>query len=112
MLRDIKGTQRLPRLLAFRVDGTGTASILEGKFDATLTDTGTGDYLLTFAKPFARLPVVLISPIGAAGDIFATIGTVSATAVQILGWDGSDGVTAKDMDFHVQVIGFDSVDPT
>ena len=112
MLREIKSTQRLARLIGLRVDGTGTASILAGGHDAVLTDTGTGDYLLTFVQPFARLPVVTISPIGAAGDIVATIGTVSASAVQILGWDGTDGTTAKDMDFHVLVLGYDSADET
>lgn len=112
MLREIKGTQRLPRVLAFRVDGTGTASILEGQFDATLTDTGTGDYTLTFAKPFARTPVVLITPISATGDLIATIETVTTALIDIRLWDGTDGTTAKDGDFHVLVHGWDTADIT
>lgn len=112
MLREIKGTQRLPRLLAFRVDGTDTASILEGAFDATLTDNGTGDYTLTFAKPFVRIPVCVVTPIGASGDIIATIETAATTGFDIRLWDGTDGTTAKDGDFHVLFIGWDSADQT
>ncbi len=112
MLREIKGTQRLPRVLAFRVTGTGTAVINEGNFDATLTDNGTGDYTLTFAKPFARTPVVMITPVGAAGDIIATIDTVSTTAVIVNTWDATDGTTAKDGVFHVLVHGWDAADQT
>ncbi len=112
MLREIKGTQRLPRVLAFRVDGTGTASILEGSFDAALTDNGTGDYTLTFTKAFARTPVVVVTPIGASGDVIATLDTISTTAVIINTWDGTDGTTAKDADFHVLVHGWDAADAT
>lgn len=110
MLRDIKGTQRLPRLLAFRVDGTGTASILEGAFDATLVDNGTGDYTLTFAKPFARVPVVLGSGIVAASGI-VEIDAISATAVGIKIF-AEDGSTAQDSDFHLAILGWDSADQT
>jgi len=110
MLRDIKGTQRLPRLLAFRVDGTGTASILEGKFDAALTDNGTGDYTLTFSKPFTRVPVVLGSSILADSGI-VEIDAISATAIGIKIFD-VDGSTALDADFHVALLGFDSADQT
>ena len=54
MLREIKSTQRLPRQLAFKITGTGTEAINIGGFDATLADNGTGDYPITFSKPFAR----------------------------------------------------------
>lgn len=50
MLREVKTSQRLPRMLAIKVDGVAPA-ILVGKFDATLTDNGIGDYTLTLAKP-------------------------------------------------------------
>lgn len=110
MLREIKGTQRLPRVLAFRVDGTGTASILEGAFDATLTDNGTGDYTLTFAKPFARVPVVLGASILAASGV-VEIDAISATAIGIKTF-AVDGTTATDVDFHVALLGFDSADQT
>lgn len=96
--------QRLSRLIAGRVDGTGTASIVEGGNEMSLTDNGVGDYTLTFTVPFQRVPVVNAMAIGAAA--MCTIGTISASAVQILVWDAA-GVAA-DADFHVQIVGFDS----
>lgn len=108
--RSLNARQRLAHMIAARVDGTGTAAMLEGGQEITLTDNGTGDYTLTFAQAFERIPTVVVTPIGAAGDIVATIGTISVSAVQILGWDGTDGTTAKDMDFHVLIMGFDAAD--
>lgn len=108
MLRDIKSTQRLTRLLAFRVDGTGTASILEGAFDATLTDNGTGDYTLTFAVPFKRVPVCVGSAVGSTAAIVNVVPSV--TAIQVLVKDA--GGSAADADFHLSVLGFDSADQT
>jgi len=108
--RSVQSGQRLPHLIAARIDGTGTAAILEGSNEMTLVDNGTGDYTLTFATAYKRVPSVVVTPLGAAGDIVATLGTVSATAVQILGWDGTDGTTPKDMDFHMVVVGSDAED--
>ena len=109
MLRDIKGTQRLPRLLAFRVDGTGTASILEGGFQATLVDNGTGDYTLTFATPFVRVPVCSGNVVGATAGI-VNIAAVSVSSVQINIFDAAG--SAADADFHLSVLGWDSADQT
>ena len=95
-------------MLAFRVDGTGTASILEGAFDATLTDNGTGDYTLTFTKAFARVPVVIFG--GAVDDaLMCEIDAVSVSAVRFKIFD-ADGTTATDADFHVMVLGWDGLD--
>lgn len=110
MLREMKSTQRLNRTLAFRVDGTGTASILEGVNDAVLTDNGTGDYTLTFAKPFARVPVVVA--VGLAADIVMHVAAVSKLAVQIKARSVAAIPAAADVDFHAVVMGFDSVDQT
>lgn len=109
MLREIKGTQRLPRALSFRVDGTGTASILEGAFDATLVDNGTGDYTLTFAKPFVRVPVCSGNVVGSTAAI-VNIAVVSVTAVQVKIFDAAG--SAADADFHLSVLGWDSADQT
>jgi hypothetical protein len=109
MLREIKGTQRLPRLLAFRVDGTGTASILEGGFHATLVDNGTGDYTLTFSAPFVRAPVCSGNVVGSTAAI-VNIAVVSATAVQVKIFDAAG--SAADADFHLSVLGWDSSDQT
>lgn len=106
MLREIKCTQRLPRQLHFKVDGTGTASILIGSHDAVLSDNGVGDYSLTFAKPFARLPVVVASSLTAGAVI--QIAAASASACQILVKDTAGA--ALDADLMVIVQGFDAAD--
>tara|TARA_R110000868_G_scaffold276891_1_gene536677 strand:- start:1465 stop:1794 length:330 start_codon:yes stop_codon:yes gene_type:complete len=109
MLRDVKSTQRLTRLLSFRVDGTGTASILEGSQQATLVDNGTGDYTLTFAVPFVRVPVCSGNAIGSTAAII-NVAVVSISAVQIKAFDAAGA--AVDVDFHLSVLGFDSADQT
>ena len=106
MLREIKSPQRLPRQLHIKVDGTGTASILIGSKDASLADNGVGDYTLTFAKPFARAPIVVASSMTAGAVI--QIASASASACQILVTDLS--AVAKDADLMVIVQGFDAVD--
>lgn len=94
--------------MAFRVDGTGTASIQSGSKDATLTDNGTGDYTLTFAQAFGMIPMVQVTAVTA--NIIANIAAVSTTAVQITTFQGTDGTTATDADFHVFVMGFDAAE--
>jgi hypothetical protein len=108
MLRSIKSSQRLPRQLAFKVTGTGTAAITIGKFDATLTDNNTGDYTLTFAKPFARIPVAVASCETA--TCYAEIASATATSVQIL--TKSNANVATDAVFHLIVQGYDAADET
>lgn len=108
MLREIKGTQRLPRLLVFRVTGTGTAAIDEGNSDATLTDNGTGDYTLTFARPFLRTPVVVVGVL--TSNTIHQISSVSTTAARIKTFAGNDGTTAKDAVIHAMILGWDCAD--
>jgi len=108
MLREIKSTQRLPRQLHLKVDGTGAASILIGSRDAALTDNGTGDYTLTWAVPFARPPVVVASSLTAACVV--QIASATASACQILVTDLASA--AKDADLMVIVQGYDAVDET
>jgi hypothetical protein len=108
MLRPIQGTQRLPRELYFKVTGTGTAAINEGLYDATLVDNGTGDYTLTWAVPFARSPVVVVSTMTA--DSVMVVTAASATAATIKGFDATDGTTAKDVVFNAIVMGWDTAD--
>lgn len=90
-------------LLNFRVQGTGTAEILDGGADATLVDNNTGDYTLTFTPPFAFPPTVVGTGIAGTDDFIVEIGSVSATAVNILTKD--DGGSAEDADFHLIVVG-------
>ena len=85
-----------------RVDGTSTASITSGE-GFSLTDSGTGDYLLTFDRAFDSLVAVVATPLTAAvntqvGTITHTDGTIGPS-IQILGFDDTDGTTAKDTKF-------------
>ena len=106
MLREIKSSQRLPRQLHFKVDGTGSASILIGSKDASLADNGTGDYTLTFVKPFARPPVVVASSLTAGAVI--QIASATASAVQLVVTNLA--AAALDADLMVIVQGFDAAD--
>lgn len=93
-------------LLFFRVDGTGTASILEGSTDATLTDNDTGDYTLTLSEGGARTMVVVgVTPLAA--ELSVKIAAVDADSVQ-LQFD-NDGV-ATDCDFHCVLAVFRGAD--
>lgn len=105
MLREIKTNQRLARQLAIKLTGTGTAALGEGSVAATLVDNGTGDYTLTFAKPFARTPVVVASSLTA--EVNIKIHAVSKTAVQIKTF-AVDGTTAKDAVLDIIVLGWDA----
>ena len=105
--RSVKCGQRQPYMIALRVDGTGTASILEGSNEVTLTDNGTGDYTLTFSEPFSRVPSVVATPVTA--DIYCQIATVAVSSVNIKTFNVS-AQAATDADFHVMVMGFDAAD--
>lgn len=117
MLRDIKGTQRLPRLLAFRIDGSAVAGgtltqngILEGLYDALITENSAGNYTITFNTPFARTPVV--TGMTATDVSTLRIVAVSASSVQIEQVGADQTTPLADADFHLMVLGFDSVDQT
>lgn len=100
----------MARQLGFKVTGTGTAAINQGSTDATLTDNGTGDYTLTFTKPFARAPIPVVTPLTT--GIHAEVTSASSTAVRIKTFAVADGTTATDAVFFVHVLGYDSADET
>ena len=105
MLRSIKTNQRLERELAFLVTGTGTAAITVGADLATLVDNSTGNYTLTYAKPFARQPVV----VGTTATDVTTLRIVTSTASAVnIECVGADQTTATDAVFHLIVKGWDT----
>lgn len=107
MLRSIKSPQRAPRMLAFKVTGTGTAEISVGAKDASLADNGTGDYTITFEQAFARVPVAVATSQSA--GVYCEV-IPSATAVQVL-CKAADGTeAAEDAIVHVVVLGYDAAD--
>lgn len=105
MQRSIKTNQRQERELAFFLDGTGTAALTIGSGLATLTDNGTGDYTLTFRQPFARTPIVLVTPLT---KVYATVTAMSTTACTIKTFN--DAGSATDADMSILVKGWDVTD--
>lgn len=117
MLRNLKSTQRRPRMIAVQLAWSGgVPSVVSGlgSTDVTVTDNGTGDVTLTFVQPFKRAPIVTASPVAAAGDAIVCLqAQPSATAVRLVVFDGTDGTTAKDnIPLNVHIVGYDSVDQT
>jgi len=104
-MAEFRGSQnrRAQTLLNFRVDGTATASIVDGGGDAALTDNGTGNYTLTFTEPFAAVPTVVGTGVTGTDDFIVTIVSVTATAVNIVTKD--DAGAAEDAAFHLMVVG-------
>lgn len=96
-----------PRLIGFGVDGTGTASLTSGKYQATLVDNDTGDYTLTFNSAFAEAPVVVGTVLGATAGV-VNVATVAVNTVNIKTFD-ADGAAA-DYDFCLLVLGRDHAD--
>ena len=99
----INGSQRKPRLIAVKVNYSGgVPSVSTNTSDiSAVTDNGTGDFTLTFAKPFRRAPVVVSS---AEGDI-STVVSVSSTQARIL--VGTSNGTPFDTPAHVVILGSD-----
>lgn len=106
MLREIKGTQRLPRLLAARFTGAG--AIQEGSSDITVTRNGAGDYSIAYASAFSRKPVIVATC--ATADCYAELVDASnlVSGCQILTKNNADAAT--DAIVHVMILGWDSED--
>jgi hypothetical protein len=105
----------MARLLAFSIDGSvvagGTATrngILEGTYEGTITENGSGDYTITFTKAFARAPVVTL---GTITDVTTCRVKACTAAYVTIEQVGADQTTPEaDGDFYVMVMGFDIVD--
>lgn len=101
MSRPIKTRQRHVHKIAARIQGTGTATVLYGSKELTITDNGTGDYTLTFSPAALKTPIVTgLVLLTSASSI--RVSALSTTTVRILSF-GVDGTTAKDTDFHIGI---------
>lgn len=98
--------QSKSELMVFRVDGVAsTAVILEGKYHATLTDHGAGDYTLTFARPAARV-LCVVGAVAETANLMPQIVSATSSAVRIK-WVDNDGTpTATDAVFHLSVLAY------
>jgi hypothetical protein len=108
MRRSIESAQRKVRQIAITISADGTTVTGLDALQVSVTDTGTGDKLITFNEAFAAAPHVMVT-VGTDESI-ARIGTVSASSAQILTDDATDGTTAKDAITHVLIIGSDITD--
>jgi len=101
MKRSIKSNQRQVVVLNVIANAAGTALSGLDANQISMADTGTGDKLLTI--PSLQNAVVQVSV--ATADAIAQVGTITATTVQILSFDATDGTTAKDAIVHVTITG-------
>ena len=104
MRRSIKSAQRKAKIIGLKLDGTGTAAL--GGMDsmqATLVDNGTGDYSITLDESFGSVPVVVATSITA--DTIIQVDALLAGSFDILCFVASDGVTAKDADVEIIILG-------
>jgi len=102
MERSIKSKQR--QVVEFNVIANAAGTALSGldQNQVTMTDTGTGDKLITLPEPLNDA-VVQVSV--ATADAIAQVGTITSTSVQVLSFDATDGTTAKDAIVHIRIIG-------
>lgn len=107
MKRPVESAQRKMRIIAVKVDGTGTAAVSgPSSLEVTLTDNGTGDYTLTFDKAFKQAPVVVATPL--TDDIAVSLkAAASTTAVSFETRSIGTTPAATDADFEVFIIGCD-----
>lgn len=108
--KQLKVTQPKLRGHYLRVQGTGTAAILEPSTttDISLTDNGVGDYTLTFANPFIRIPSVTAT--SKTTGVLCEVANEAVGSVDILCFDVATGAAATDADFNVHIVGADSQD--
>lgn len=102
----LKTTRRSPRMMGFKVQGTSTAALLIGTPEATLTDNGTGDYTVTFKRPFNTAPVVVATPLTANRGACIVSSSVNAVRIQTATFPGG---ALSDADFELLVLGYDTL---
>lgn len=108
MRREVKSPQRQMRLMAFHVDGTGTAALTQGSTQAALTDNGVGDYSLVYSQSLGRAGMPVATPITA--DVVCIVSASTILGCTVKCFDATDGTTAKDADFYLHVIGAEVAD--
>lgn len=102
MKRSIKSNQR--QVVEYNVIANAAGTALTGldALEVTMTDTGTGDKLITLPEGLNDLSVQLTS---GTADAIVQVGTTTSTTVQVLSYDATDGTTAKDAIVHICIKG-------
>lgn len=96
------------KLLFFRVDGTSTRSLLEGKTDAVLSGETTGVYVLTLNEASRRMPVIVGATSTSTVDARYQASFDSTFKILTITWEV--GGTDTDLDFDVTVAVFNTPD--
>ncbi len=115
MLRELKGTQRLPRMLAFkvRVETQGQSQeqsidIKEGRSDGTVSSHEIGQYILKFSHPFARPPVAVATCISDGCDVEVTDTSTEYCQIRTRSSSTQEPCAGS---FFLIVLGWDSAEP-
>lgn len=119
MLREVMTPQRLCRQLHVSIDGnavdgasaqTNVTGIVEGQRHVTVTEVTGGEYKIWFNVPFARLPVVLLTPFTDVTTMRIKTLNVAYVIVEQVGADQT--TPTADGSFHAQITGWDTADYT
>ena len=107
LTREVRATERGVRTYYLEVDGSvvagGTATtngLTNGSLHFTVTENGDGDYTFTVNVPGQR--ILGVSGLPKTANSALTVGTVTASTVQILQTDLANAAQA-DSDFYLQV---------
>ena len=103
----VKGTFDKPRIIAGQVDASAGSAALGGT-QYTVTDNGTGDFTVTFARGFARSPVVVATCVTETHKSTCRIDSVDKNSFTISTFDATPA--AADVDFNFIAYGSDSAD--
>lgn len=104
--RAIQTQMRKPRLIHVGVSYSGgVPSLITANADVTLTDTGTGQLTINFAKAFARTPIVVAASV----DGTARYCSVGANAVGSCRIDvvGNSGIAGDPLIVYALILGSD-----
>lgn len=103
LLRTIRGHQLDVRELYADVDGTGTASILQGTSEFTLTDIGTGEYDLTLKDNVnGQNRIIGAFSQSKTQGVRSAVTSISGDVIRVSCDD--DAGSAADADFYIKVV--------
>lgn len=106
----LKSKQRRIRKVFLKKVGGGTPT-LEGlsSAEATIADNGVGDYTINLNKSYAESDAIAIATCLTADCIINTV-TVLKGSVQVTLVDATDGTSAKEGNFFIEITGSDISD--
>lgn len=110
MLRSIKSVQMRERHIHAVIDASAP-SLLVGGQHLTLTDSGTGDFILTLKEPGVRKCLAHVTPLETDAIGWYDYANSGVDHVHIKITD-LDTPSAADKDVFVTIIAFDSADET